>query len=124
MTRSGGKPPFSNRAGTLMERALDALGTRVVDGTSVLEHARAIKSAEAIRAFRASLATCEASVRSLHELAVPGVTESEAFGHLVGESIARGGEYPETRLFTTGPRTNPLFQEASARAMQEAAPKC
>ena len=101
-----------------MVRALDAIGTRVVDGKSVLEHARAIKSAEEIRAFRASLATCEASVRSLHEFAVPGVTESEAFGHLVGESIARGGEYPETRLLTAGPRTNPWFQEASDRAMQ------
>ena len=107
-----------DRADTLMVRALDALGTRVVDGKSVLEHARAIKSAEEIRAFRASLATCEASVRSLHEFAVPGVTESEAFGHLVGESIARGGEYPETRLLTAGPRTNPWFREASDRAMQ------
>ena len=80
--------------------------------------ARAIKSAEEVKAFRASLATCEESVRSLHEFAVPGVTESEAFGHLVGESIARGGEYPETRLLTAGPRTNPWFQEASDRAMQ------
>ena len=41
-----------DRADTLMVRALDALGTRVVDGKSVLEHARAIKSAEEIRAFR------------------------------------------------------------------------
>ena len=109
-----------DRADTLMVRALDALGTRVVDGKSVLEHARAIKSAEEIRAFRASLATCEASVRSLHEFAGPGITESEAFGHLVGESIARGGEYPETRLLTAGPRTNPWFQEAFDRAMQAA----
>ena len=107
-----------DRADTLMVRALDAIGTRVVDGKSVLEHARAIKSTEEVKAFRASLATCEASVRSLHEFAVPGVTESEAFGHLVGESIARGGEYPETRLLTAGPRTNPWFQEASDRAMQ------
>ena len=107
-----------DRADTLMVRALDALGTRAVDGKSVLEHARAIKSAEEIRAFRASLAACEASVRSLHEFVVPGVTESEAFGHLVGESIARGGEYPETRLLTAGPRTNPWFQEASERVMR------
>ena len=107
-----------DRADTLMVRSLEALGIRVVDGKSVLEHARAIKSAEEIRAFRASLATCEASVRSLHEFAVPGVRESEAFGHLVGESLARGGEYPETRLLTCGPRTNPWFQESSDRIMQ------
>ena len=107
-----------DRADTLMVGALAALGTRVVDGKSVLEHARAIKSSEEVRAFRASLATCEESVRSLHEFAVPGTRESEAFGHLVGESIARGGEYPETRLLTAGPRTNPWFQEASDRIMQ------
>ena len=107
-----------DRADTLMVRALEKLGTRVLDGKSVLEHARAIKSAEEIAAFRASLDTCEQSVRSLYEFAVPGIRESEAFGHLVGESLARGGEYPETRLLTAGPRTNPWFQETSDRVMQ------
>ena len=107
-----------DRADTLMVRSLEALGMRVVDGKSVLEHARAIKSAEEIRAFRASLATCEQSVRSLYEIAVPGVRESGAFGHLVGQSLARGGEYPETRLLACGPRTNPWFQESSDRVMQ------
>ena len=107
-----------DRADTLMIRALDTLGTRVVDGKSILEHARAIKSAEEIKAFRASLATCEQSVRSLYEFVVPGTRESEAFGHLVGQSLARGGEYPETRLLACGPRTNPWFQESSDRVMQ------
>ena len=107
-----------DRADTLMVRSLETVGVRVVDGKSVLEHARAIKSAEEIRAFRASLATCERSVRSLHGFAVPGVRESEAFGHLVGQSLARGGEYPETRLLAAGPRTNPWFQESSDRVMQ------
>ena len=86
-----------DRADTLMIRSLEELGTRVVDGKQVLEHGRAIKSAEEVAAFRASLATCERSIRSLYAFAVPGVTESEAFGHLVGQSLARGGEYPEAR---------------------------
>ena len=60
-----------------MIRSLAALGMRVVDGKSVLEHARAVKSAEEIRAFRVSLATWEQSVRSLYGFAVPGVKESE-----------------------------------------------
>ena len=107
-----------DRADTLMIRALEALGVRVVDGKSALEHARAIKSVEEIEAFRASLATCEQSVRSLHEFAVPGTRESEAFGHLVGQSLARGGEYPETRLLTSGARTNPWFREASDRVIE------
>ena len=56
-------------------------------------------------------------MRSLYEFAVPGVKESEAFGHLIGQSLARGGEYPETRLLACGPRTNPWFQESSDRVM-------
>ena len=107
-----------DRADTAMIRSLETLGVRVVDGKAVLEHARAIKSAEEVRALRASLATCERSVRSLYEFAVPGTTESEAFGHLVGRSLALGGEYPETRLLACGPRTNPWFQEASDRVMR------
>ena len=107
-----------DRADSLMVRALDGLGRRVVDGKSVLEHARAIKSEEEIAAFRASLRTCEQSVLSLHEFVAPGMRESEALGHLVGQSIARGGEYPETRLLSSGPRTNPWFQETSERVLQ------
>ena len=36
----------------------------------------------------------------------------------MGRSLARGGEYPETRLLACGPRTNPWFQESSDRVMQ------
>ena len=108
----------ADRADTLMIGSLEKLGLRVADGKSILEHARAIKSAEEIKAFRMSLATCEQAVRSLYEFAVPGVKESEAFGHLVGQSLARGGEYPETRLLTAGPRTNPWFQETSDRVLR------
>ena len=48
----------------------------------------------------------------------PGMMESEALARLVGESIARGGEYPETRLLTSGPRTSPWFQETSDRVLE------
>ena len=37
---------------------------------------------------------------------------------LVEGSIRRGGEYPETRLLATGPRTNPWFQETSDRVIE------
>ena len=107
-----------DRADSLVVRTLDRLGRRVVDGKSILEHAKAIKSEEEIAAFRASLRTCEESVRSLHEFVAPGMRESEALGHLVGQSIARGGEYPETRLLSSGLRTNPWFQETSDRVLQ------
>jgi len=37
---------------------------------------------------------------------------------LLKGSIERGGENPETRLMTSGPRTNPWFQETSDRVIQ------
>lgn len=107
-----------DRADILMINSLGERHCQAIDGKSILEHARAIKSAHEIAAFRRSLKTCEDSVRSLHEYAVPGTKECEAFGHLLAQSIARGGEYPETRLLSSGPRTNPWFQEASDRQMQ------
>ncbi len=99
--------------------ALQALGLELVDAKSVLERARAIKSLEEVRAFKRSLETCEASVAAMRAALVPGLRESDALAILLKESLARGGEYPETRLLTSGPRTNPWFQETSDRVMRE-----
>ena len=46
------------------------------------------------------------------------MSEQEALSILIAGSIKRGGEYPETRLLTAGPRTNPWFQETSDRPMR------
>ena len=88
------------------------------DGKKIMEHARAVKSVEEIRALRLSLSTCEAAMYTLREQVQPGMTEQEALSILLAESIRRGGEYPETRLMTSGPRTNPWFQETSDRVVQ------
>ena len=100
-------------------RALESEGLEVLDGKAIVEKARAIKSPEEIRAFKASLETCEASISDMREAIRPGMRESEALGLLIQGSIARGGEYPETRLLTSGPRTNPWFQETGDRVMKE-----
>ncbi len=107
-----------DRADLLAVRALEAEGLEVVDGKPVLERARAIKSAEEIRAFVASLRACEASVAAMRAALAPGLRECDALGLLLHESLTRGGEYPETRILTSGPRTNPWFQETSERVMQ------
>ena len=88
------------------------------DGKIVMEHARAIKSLEEIRALRQSLLTCEAAMYEMQEQVQPGMTEQDALSILLAGSIRRGGEYPETRLLTTGPRTNPWFQETSHRVIK------
>ncbi len=99
--------------------ALTHEGLLPVDGKKVMEHARSVKSHEEIRAFKYSLTTCEAAMQDLRTQLQPGMTEQEALSILLAGSIKRGGEYPETRLLTSGPRTNPWFQETSNRVMNE-----
>jgi Xaa-Pro aminopeptidase len=48
----------------------------------------------------------------------PGVTEQELWAHLHAENIKRGGEWIETRLLSSGPRTNPWFQECGSRVIE------
>lgn len=102
-------------AGTVS--ALKRCGLTLLDGKEVMEHARSIKSTEEIRAFRMSLSTCETAMYELKEQVRPGMTECEALSILLAGSIRLGGEYPETRLMTSGPRTNPWFQETSDRVI-------
>jgi Xaa-Pro dipeptidase len=89
-----------------------------VDGKGVMERARAIKSAAEIDSFIASLRTTEAAVADMQAALAPGMSEQEAMARFVAGSLTRGGEYPETRLFVSGPRSNPWFQETSDRRMQ------
>jgi Xaa-Pro dipeptidase len=95
--------------------ALEALGISVHEGQAVMEVARAIKSADEIKAMRCALAACEAAMRVMHEHLRPGVTEQELWAHLHAENVRRGGEWIETRLLSSGPRSNPWFQECGSR---------
>ena len=91
---------------------------QLIEGQSIMEQARSLKSLDEIDILRRSLQTCEQSVADMRERLEPGMRESDALAMLIDGSIRRGGEYPETRLLTTGPRTNPWFQETSARIIE------
>jgi Xaa-Pro aminopeptidase len=93
-------------------------GLQLIEGQSIMEQARAIKSRDEIEVLRRSLLTCEQSVTAMRERLEPGMRESDALALLIEGSIQRGGEYPETRLMTSGPRTNPWFQETSDRVVE------
>ena len=99
-------------------RALQDAGLQLVDAKKITEHARSIKSLEEIRALKQSLQTCEAAMADLQDRVSPGMSEQQALAILLKGSIERGGEYPETRLMTSGPRTNPWFQETSDRVIE------
>ena len=107
-----------DRADLLPAQALAAEGLTPEDGKAVLEHACAIKSAMEIAAMRDALKVCAESVAAMRDAVAPGARESDMLAILSRENIARGGEYMETRLLTSGPRTNPWFQETADRVME------
>jgi Xaa-Pro aminopeptidase len=93
-------------------------GISLHDGQEVLEHARAVKSKDEIEAVRQAISVCEAGMRAMQRAARPGVTENEVWSLLHKVNIEQGGEWIETRLLTSGPRTNPWMQESSNRVIQ------
>ncbi|MEM7072871.1 MAG: M24 family metallopeptidase, partial [Pseudomonadota bacterium] len=100
-------------------RALDAEGFEVIDGEAVAEHARSIKGEDEIRAMRCAHHACDQAVLAMEKAAQPGMSENEIWAILHAENIKRGGEWIETRLLATGPRTNPWFQECGPRILQD-----
>jgi Xaa-Pro dipeptidase len=107
-----------DRGDVLPVAALARDGIAAVDGKGVMELARAIKSPLEIESFVASLRETEAAVADMRAAIAPGMSEQEAMSIFLAGSVRRGGEYQETRVFVSGPRTNPWFQEASDRRMQ------
>jgi Xaa-Pro aminopeptidase len=100
-------------------RALEKLGIEVLDGQAIAETARSIKSPEELRAVREAIAACEAAVETMRASWRPGMSEQELWSVLHQQNIAGGGEWIETRLLASGPRTNPWYQECSARVIEE-----
>jgi len=98
--------------------ALAGEGVRLVDAQEPVEMARAIKSDEEMKCVRASLRATELAVGKLREAIRPGLTEAELWAVMHAAVIARNGDYIETRLLNSGPRTNPWFQETAHRVIR------
>ena len=98
--------------------ALRSLGFIIEEGEEVTEKARSVKGPDEIKAMRCAHHGCESAIRRMHEQAAPGMSEDEIWAILHMENIRRGGEWIETRLLTTGPRTNPWFQECGQRRLR------
>jgi len=98
-------------AGVALEMA--ALGVRIVDAQEPVEMARAIKSDEELKCVIASLRATEMATGRLREAIRPGISENELWSVLHQAVVAMNGDYVETRLLSSGQRTNPWFQESS-----------
>jgi len=99
-------------------RALETTGFEVMEGEEVTEKARSVKGPDEILAMRCAHDACNKAMDEMHAAAIPGKSEDEIWAALHAGNIKRGGEWIETRLLTTGPRTNPWFQECGPRILQ------
>ena len=104
-------------------RALEAQGLQIMEGEEVTEKCRSVKGPDEIKAMRCASHACEAACYAMEDFArtkVPlgNVSEDDIWAVLHAENIRRGGEWIETRLLTSGPRTNPWFQECGGRIVQ------
>lgn len=100
-------------------RELDKLGIEVGDGQAVMEHARYIKCEDEINAMRCSVASTEVAMGMMQQASVARATENDIWAILHAENIRRGGEWIECRIMSTGPRTNPWFQESGPRIVSD-----
>ena len=98
--------------------SLCSRGVEVLEGQVLTEHARSIKNENELKAMRCAIAACEAAVEEMRAIMRPGISENEMWAALHAGNIKRGGEWIETRILSSGPRTNPWFQECGPRVMQ------
>ncbi len=95
-----------------------AQGISIHDGLEVMEHARVIKCAEELVLMQYAIAVCEVGIGKMRAALQPGITENALWAELHQANISLGGEWIETRLLSSGPRTYPWFRESSMRAIQ------
>lgn len=99
--------------------ALRDQGFALSDAQRPIERARAIKSAEELKCVRASVRATEVAVGRMRDAIAPGLSENELWSVMHQSVIALGGDYFETRLLSSGERTNPWFQETGERRLGE-----
>ncbi len=97
--------------------SLSKLGVNLVDAQEAVEMARCIKSDEEIKCVIASLRATEIAVGKLRDAIQPGITENELWSVLHQSVIAQNADYCETRLLSSGQRTNPWFQETATKVI-------
>jgi Xaa-Pro aminopeptidase len=102
-------------------RANSALGNRqleILDGEEVMELARAIKNELEVDAMMEAIEGCEEGMRRMQAALEPGISENKLWSILLAANIELGGEWIETRLLSSGPRTFPWFRECAQRRIE------
>ena len=98
--------------------ALVDQGLELVAAQGALSKAQAIKSTDEVQCITLAIAATEAGMAKMRAALEPGITENELWAVLNATNIALGGEYSDTRLLSSGGRTNPWYQEATDRRVR------
>ena len=93
-------------------------GIEVGNGVEMMELARVIKSEDEIKAMKCAAHACQTTMREMQAAMEPGMTERDVWSILHAGNIKRAGEWIETQILASGPRTNPWMQEASSRVLE------
>ena len=105
---------LDTQAGTFLAEA----GVTIADGEALMERARLIKSPEEVACLRHSIDVAELALDRIRRFLRPGITENELWSILHQTNIAHDGEWVETRLLSSGPRTNPWMQECGTKVIE------
>ncbi len=87
-------------------------GVQLFDVQEAAEQARMVKSPEEIACMQSAMEVADLAITRMREALRPGITENQLWSLLHETNIAHGGEWIECRLLSSGPRTNPWFQES------------
>lgn len=98
--------------------ALRAEGMTVIDINNLMLDTRRLKTAGEIASLSLSMSAAEAAVWQVERSIEPGITENELFAEMNYTLIKSGGEFIETRLLTSGQKTNPWFNETGDRRVR------
>ena len=93
-------------------------GISMFEAQEPLEQARVIKSDDEIACMCISITACETGMARMHEALRPGLTENALWSILHQTNIEMGGEWMETRLLSSGGRTNPWYQECGDKIIR------
>jgi Xaa-Pro aminopeptidase len=99
-------------------QALMACGLEVIDGVTISESARLIKSADEIACMKWSIAVAEHALENMKSAIRPGVSELQLWGLINYTNLANNGDWHDGRMLASGARINPWLQEASERRVE------
>tara|TARA_B100000902_G_scaffold134267_1_gene132739 strand:- start:425 stop:1456 length:1032 start_codon:yes stop_codon:yes gene_type:complete len=101
-----------------IQMLLKQFNVKLLNAQKFVETARSIKSEDELICMEASLETAEKGMWLMKEKLQSGMTEEELWSFMHKTNIENGGEWFETRLLVSGPRTNPWLQECSNRIIE------